>query len=92
MKYQRTQLALLHSAAALLAPGGILVYATCSLEEEENEQVIDAFLAENSDFSLQDCRLQFPGTPENLFRQEFFAPLPQKGMDGFFGARLQKTT
>ena len=90
-KYQQTQLALLHSAAGLLAPGGILLYATCSLEEEENEQVIETFLAENSDFSLQDCRQHFPGTPENLFRQEFFAPLPQKGMDGFFGARLQKS-
>jgi 16S rRNA (cytosine967-C5)-methyltransferase len=39
---QRRQIALLCNAAELLAPGGLMVYSTCSLEDEENEQVIEA--------------------------------------------------
>lgn len=42
-KHGRQQLALLHAAARLVAPGGRLVYSTCSLEAEENEQVVKTF-------------------------------------------------
>ncbi len=42
-KHARQQLALLHAAARLVAPGGRLVYATCSVDPEENERVIKAF-------------------------------------------------
>jgi 16S rRNA (cytosine967-C5)-methyltransferase len=41
---QRLQIAILRTAAALLAPGGRLVYSTCSLEAEENEDVVEAVL------------------------------------------------
>ncbi len=44
------QQAILHSAARLLKPGGRLVYATCSLLEEENERVAEAFGAQHPDF------------------------------------------
>ena len=40
------QLALLKKASAFVAPGGKLVYSTCSMEKEENEGVIEAFLKE----------------------------------------------
>jgi 16S rRNA (cytosine967-C5)-methyltransferase len=43
-KHPYQQLSLLHAAAALVAPGGRLVYSTCSLEAGENERVIEAFL------------------------------------------------
>jgi len=42
-KHGRQQLALLHAAARLVAPGGRLVYSTCSLDPEENDRVIKAF-------------------------------------------------
>jgi len=51
--YQETLLA---RAARAVAPGGRLVYATCSSEPEENEAVVDAFLAAHADFRLVDAR------------------------------------
>jgi 16S rRNA (cytosine967-C5)-methyltransferase len=45
------QRALLRRCAALLAPGGRILYATCSVLREENQQVVDAFLAAHGDFS-----------------------------------------
>ena len=47
------QLDLLKQAAAKLKPGGILVYSTCSLEPEENAEVVKQFLAEHNDFKLE---------------------------------------
>ncbi len=41
---------LIKNAAKLVKPGGVLVYSTCSLEPEENIQVIESFLAENPNF------------------------------------------
>ncbi len=92
LKYRKTQLELLKSAASMLAPDGILVYATCSLEDEENEQVIEQFLNEHPDFSMEDRSEQVLKGKNSIIRNGFFAPLPQPGMDGFFGARLRKNS
>ena len=46
------QRAILESAATLVKPGGRLVYATCSLLKEENEEIAEAFLAAHPDFQL----------------------------------------
>ena len=74
-RYQATQLELLHDAAALIAPGGVLVYATCSTEPEENDDTVHAFLQEHHDFSLSKNPLRL---------------LPNDDHDGFFAARLEK--
>ncbi len=47
-----TQLQILQAAAKRTRPGGVLVYSTCSLEREENQQVVSAFFRSNPDFSL----------------------------------------
>ncbi|MBU1420824.1 MAG: 16S rRNA (cytosine(967)-C(5))-methyltransferase RsmB [Proteobacteria bacterium] len=86
--YQQTQLDLLQTAAPLLRPQGILVYATCSLEEEENQEVIKYFLAANENFSLEDCTEHLPPAARALIKKGCFAPLPGPEIDGFFGARL----
>ncbi|MGP8019487.1 MAG: RsmB/NOP family class I SAM-dependent RNA methyltransferase, partial [Limisphaerales bacterium] len=51
-RLQQTQLDLLKRTAPRLKPGGILVYSTCSLEPEENQEVVKQFLHEHKDFKL----------------------------------------
>ncbi len=87
-RFQKNQLALLDQAAGLLAPDGVLVYATCSLEPEENEEVIALFLEHHPDFVIEDCTPFLPQAAQELVRDGFFAPLPGPTIDGFFGARL----
>jgi 16S rRNA (cytosine967-C5)-methyltransferase len=77
------QLRLLKSAAPFVASGGLLVYSTCSLEREENQDVVARFMADQS--SLQ---LIKPAVDEALLDQNgFLRTLPHHhGMDGFFAA------
>jgi 16S rRNA (cytosine967-C5)-methyltransferase len=81
---------LLEAAAKTLAPGGLLVYATCSLEPEENEEQVEAFLNRHDDF-----RLEAPGedrlSSELLGANGELRILPQRhGMDGAYAARLRR--
>jgi 16S rRNA (cytosine967-C5)-methyltransferase len=55
-RLRQIQLDLLAQAAPLLKPGGILVYSTCSLEPEENSEVVNEFLKTQSAFTLQSFR------------------------------------
>jgi len=89
-KYQRTQLELLEHASKLLVPGGILVYATCSLEPEENIDVVEQFLNKVKGFALTDCSDFLPDTSKSLTKDGLFCPLPSEFIDGFFAARFQK--
>lgn len=90
LRYQVRQLTLLEEAAALLAPGGHLVYVTCSTEPEENEQVVERFLTEHQGFTVVDGREFMPPTAGELVDPNgFFHSLPDQGLDGFFAARLQ---
>lgn len=86
--YRQKQGRLLETAADLLAPGGVLVYATCSIEPEENRQVIDRFLADHHGFTITNCGEYLPAPAQALVSEGFFAPLPSSGCDGFFAARL----
>jgi 16S rRNA (cytosine967-C5)-methyltransferase len=93
LRYQEMQSAILENAAQLLAPEGILVYATCSTEPEENEEVVEKFLADYPRFLLSDCRDVLPENGASLVdSMGFFRTLPgQDDLDGFFAARLIKT-
>jgi 16S rRNA (cytosine967-C5)-methyltransferase len=59
-RLRATQLDLLRQAAALLKPGGTLVYSTCSLEPEENGEVMDEFLRVHPEFELERTRELLP--------------------------------
>jgi 16S rRNA (cytosine967-C5)-methyltransferase len=59
-RLRATQRELLHQAAALLRPGGTLVYSTCSLEPEENSELVEEFLTTNAGFKLDHARELLP--------------------------------
>jgi len=82
------QLRLLLKAATLVDVGGRIVYSTCSMEPEENEQVVARFLEKRSDFALEDAADFVPGM---FVDGGFVRVLPQKhAIDGAFAARLVK--
>jgi 16S rRNA (cytosine967-C5)-methyltransferase len=87
------QSAILEAAGSLVKPGGRLVYGTCSLLEEENEAIVDRFLAAHPEFSIVPCA-------EVLARQGVAIPgcerylrlLPHvHDTDGFFAAVMQRS-
>lgn len=86
---------LLDAAAVLTAPGGMLVYAVCSLEPEEGPEQVESFLERETDFA------RVPVTPGDVFDAAFVTAdgdlrtLPffwdqRGGMDGFYAARLRR--
>ena len=75
-----TQAAMLARVAGWLKPGGSLVYSVCSLERQEGEQVVGAFLDRRDDYRLEAEHRLLPGRFE-----------AEGGADSFFIARLTRT-
>lgn len=82
------QLDILRTACRYVKDGGLLVYSTCTVNIEENECVIEKFLAENSDFHGE----EFPKDMGDFFRGKFMSAIFSKqfGGDGFFICRMRK--
>ncbi len=81
------QRGILESGAALVPVGGLLVYATCTLEPEENEGQVEAFLKRHEGFRLEPPSIMEPTWGE----AGFLEILPQRtGFDGSFAARLRR--
>jgi 16S rRNA (cytosine967-C5)-methyltransferase len=88
-QYQQTQVHLLEIAATLLKPGGVLVYATCSLEPEENRETVRLFLERCPLFAVDHAAAFLHDTARRLVDASgFFRPQPADDVDGFFAARL----
>ncbi|GBD87015.1 ribosomal RNA small subunit methyltransferase B [bacterium BMS3Abin03] len=81
---------LLCKAAELVKPGGVVVYSTCSIEPEENYQIVEKFLNSHSNFELENAEGKFPD--EILDEHGCIQTYPHKHkMDGAFAAKLVKT-
>lgn len=80
----REQATLLDAVASRVRPGGVLCYATCSLEPEENTLQVDAFLERNPGFRREPRDGDYPLNADGDLEL-----LPQRdGMDGAYAARL----
>ena len=89
---------ILENAAAVLAPGGLLVYSTCTFAPEEDEGQVGRFLALHPEFELLDCGVSFgaPGEENRCGEHPFPAGLtrriwPAQGGEGHFMAKLRKS-
>ena len=83
------QVELLRRAAGALKPGGRLVYATCSSEPDENESVVERFLADQPDFAIADLRAAAPLLEPFVDASGMLHTLPfAHGLEAFFAAAL----
>jgi len=82
---------ILASASRLVKPGGRLVYATCSILREENEEVVAAFAAAHPDFAELDCAELLGAQRISLRTGRQLRVWPhQHGCDGFFAAAFER--
>jgi 16S rRNA (cytosine967-C5)-methyltransferase len=93
--YADRQCRMLASAAAMVRPGGRLIYSTCSTEPEENEEVVRSFLASRPDFGLEHPLGLDTGLPSGVMacldQTGYLRPTPHEhGLEPFFAARLRK--
>jgi 16S rRNA (cytosine967-C5)-methyltransferase len=86
------QTRMLHHAAAVVAPGGRLIYATCSSEPEENDQIVDAFLREHPAFVTIDARQTHPALPGTVVDAggRLRTSPDQHDLESFFGAVFER--
>lgn len=81
---------ILDAVASRLKPNGVLVYSTCTLTPEENEEVVDRFLTKHPEFELED--IEIPTLEAKSKKDTFVKIYPHHYQtDGFFIARLRKT-
>jgi 16S rRNA (cytosine967-C5)-methyltransferase len=99
---QKRQAAILDSAINQLTPGGRLVYASCSLESEENEGIVESALAHREDIRILDCKGELSRLKDagelavddihSLTSGAYLRTIPGiHQCDGFFAAVLEKS-
>ncbi len=88
-KLTKIQYRLIEKAGSLTKPGGVLVYSTCTTEPEENEAIVQRFLENNKNFTLDD--------PASYVNKTFITPRKTietyphiHNIDGSFAARLKR--
>lgn len=87
--FPRLQKAMLNRCAGYLKKGGLMLYSVCTIDEDENERIVEDFLRGNPDFTCLS-----PSLPEHwkmISGDGFFKTFPHRhGMDGFFAALVSK--
>lgn len=77
------------NASQYVKKGGTLLYSTCTLNKEENEDNIKWFLKSNNNFKLE--KIYFKEASNIIYSEEGYVTiLPQENMDGFFIAKLMR--
>lgn len=90
-RLSRLQKRIVRGVTPLLKSGGVLVYATCTLTREENEEVVHELLDRRKDLVLEEACRNLPGEARQLACGDFFLALPHRhNTDGFFAARMRK--
>ena len=85
------QKTILARAGSYLRPGGVLVYSTCTLSDEENESVVEDFLESHRGFVLDAAAEYLPAQAKTMVRGKYFLALPHRHeTDGFFAARMRR--
>ena len=85
------QARILEQAAGRVSPGGVLVYATCTLSRVENEQVVESFVERRPDFAVEDAAACLPAAAGPMTDRGYLLALPHRhDTDGFFAARLRR--
>ncbi|KAK1556935.1 hypothetical protein Q3G72_014899 [Acer saccharum] len=81
---------LLDAASLLVKPGGILIYSTCSIDPEENEERVDAFVLRHPEFCIDPADRFVPS--DFVTKRGFYSSDPVKhSLDGAFAARLVRS-
>ena len=85
------QSSILTKVSGYVKEGGVLVYSTCTLFREENEDVIERFLSDCPEFKLDEIASVLPEKSRPFIQKNYFKTFPRRDeMDGFFVARLIK--
>jgi 16S rRNA (cytosine967-C5)-methyltransferase len=83
----------LNNLSGYVNEGGVLVYSTCTVFHEENEDVVEGFLSEHRAFKLDSLVKVLPEKCHVFIKRGYFKTFPPADeLDGFFAARLRKTS
>lgn len=89
LSLQKLQLEILNEASKTLKLGGELIYSTCTITQEENQEVVRQFLEKNKEFSR--AKVELPESELQVSKDGSLTIYPhQYGTDGFFICRLKK--
>lgn len=87
-RFSLLQKEFLGNAARFVKPGGVLVYATCTLFFEENDEVADSFSQAHPEWTIESAADSLPEAARSIRQGPFFKSWPHRhGIDGFFAAR-----
>ncbi len=85
------QFSILSNLSIYVKEGGVLIYGTCTVFHEENEDVVETFLGGHPEFEIDRIDKVLPEKWRSLIQNGYFKTFPPKNeMDGFFVARLRK--
>lgn len=92
-RLSKLQLALLKNLSGYVKEGGLLMYSTCTVFHEENEDVVERFVSEHRAFKLDSLVEVLPEKCHFFIKKGYFKTFPPKDeLDGFFAARLRKAS